>query len=379
MPTFKLFLSVDLVGSTPLKQGSYPYENRSEYFSKNVWFFPLSTFFSMFHTVFYREFEEVLDAEKLASEAYEYASPSNSMEAGRVTTWRLTGDEIVYCLDVHVAEEIYPVVVAFKNALKIVRRLLNSDKAFFESQTSNRFSSYVSLLSDDAFHGSELDVKGCIWSAGFPVTNRMVVIPERYDKSQEALQSTDPEYAQLFTLNQYLSGSVTQQQRYIVDYVGPSMDTGFRLASIATPRKLLLSIEVAYLLSKVNQTWIDRIYRRIKLGSEFSICFDGKSPLKGVMGNKPYPVFYVDCGGDEAINDLEDKIQDISPALNLRDVCDYCEYFFSKFDRFFKRPTILDPESKYRPDNRICADVAAINKIWSEEKARIIGRLHIYD
>jgi len=378
VPKFKLFLSVDLVGSTDLKQGGVPYIDRQEYFSRDVWFYPLSKFFSMFHTVFYRELDEVLLAEKQASDEYEYLAASKKLTSDRIVKWRLTGDEVVYCANVHNAEELYPIIVAFKNALIIVRRLLNSDKKFFKKAERNRFTSYRDLL-EDAFQTVELDVKGCIWSAGFPITNRMVVVPDKHDEIQEALESADPEYTQLFMVNRYLTSGKSDRKNYLVDYVGPSMDTGFRLAAMATPRKLLISIEVAYLLSKINQTWIDRIYRRIRLGSEFSLCFDGKYSLKGVMGGKPYPVFYVDCGGDEAINSMEDNIRSVDPSLNLRSVCDYCEFFFDKYERFFQRPTIVDPKAEYRSSNRICEEIRVVDKKWKEEKNRILGRLNIYN
>jgi len=92
-------------------------------------------------------------------------------------------------------------------------------------------------------------VKGTGWLAGFPVMNS--VMP---------------------------GDSVSH-----FDFLGSSIDIGFRLSRFASPRKFIFSVELAYVLSAPGKL-IENGFR-----------YHGKEILKGVLANRPYPIFWLDC------------------------------------------------------------------------------------
>jgi hypothetical protein len=61
--------------------------------------------------------------------------------------------------------------------------------------------------------------KGTAWLAGFPINNRIVLID-------------------------------TGQEMPIIDFIGKSIDTGFRLTKFASSRKLIVSLDLLWLLSE---------------------------------------------------------------------------------------------------------------------------------
>ncbi|NQV29121.1 MAG: hypothetical protein HQ518_32615 [Rhodopirellula sp.] len=133
---------------------------------------------------FFRFFPQAVDA------AYErlpggFHKPSAAMQA-----WKFVGDEILFSVAIANHKEGASHVWAFKSAIS----------SFPELQWKPK--------------GIPLDLKATGWIAGFPVSNRKVEIP----------------------------GSDG------VDYIGPSVDLGFRLAKFSTPRKFVVSGSLALLV-----------------------------------------------------------------------------------------------------------------------------------
>jgi hypothetical protein len=88
-------------------------------------------------------------------------------------------------------------------------------------------------------------LKGTAWIAGFPNNNHRVTLASA--KGQD-------------------------------DYIGPSMDTGFRLAKHAKPSKLIVSVDLALLML---------------FGHEgCRLHCDGFETLQGVLDGRPYPIIW---------------------------------------------------------------------------------------
>lgn len=102
-----------------------------------------------------------------------------------------------------------------------------------------------------------LGLKAAFWTAGFPVGNAEVQL-----KQGDGLG-------------------------FVPDFLGPDVDLGFRLASFADGRRIPLNVQLVWLLiraiSLVNK-------------SDFhpTIYYSNSQALKGVLSNRPYPIFWID-------------------------------------------------------------------------------------
>lgn len=120
------------------------------------------------------------------------------------------------------------------------------------------------------------------------------------------------------------------KSRLAIDYIGPSIDTGFRLSGYASGRKFICSVDVAYLIS---MTQVDGEVDRI------DFYYDGSASLKGVLGGSNYPIFWVDMSSGESLARKEDKLKTQS-ACASQDVKEYCEAFYIEHRQFTFRPFI---------------------------------------
>ena len=94
------------------------------------------------------------------------------------------------------------------------------------------------------------------------------------------------------------------------DFIGPAIDTGFRLAQLSSTRRLVISVELALMLIyAVRARPIDESYPYEKL----RFFFDGRHIFKGVFGGQPYPVFWIDMRPSPLLEETEDKLHKIVP------------------------------------------------------------------
>lgn len=150
------------------------------------------------------------------------------------------GDEVVLYAEVRKSACLQPMVKAFRKAL---------------TEYGNK------LRADDGL-GQGLGIKGACWLAGFPINNK--AIPLRHAAS---------------------SG---------IDFIGPSMDTGFRVSKAATEERIAITVDLALVLLAYQCP---------------DVRFGGAHPLKGVLGGMPYPVFYLLM--DRPVARLYDKMEQV--------------------------------------------------------------------
>jgi len=131
----------------------------------------------------------------------------------------------------------------------------------------------------DSLKDKSLGLKGTAWIAGFPVANVEVNIPTP-------------------------DGS-------LIDYLGRSMDAGFRLSKLATPQKFILSIQTAWMLAMES--------------ADIEIYYDGRANLKGIKNGGQYPIFWISSDKNHA---TELDLLKIKPSES-RSITAFCQHYIS--------------------------------------------------
>lgn len=138
----------------------------------------------------------------------------------------------------------------------------NGDELIFVSELSNRWhcesliNVFIEIIKKydtniRSRSDQKLGIKGTSWLAGFPVINHEVMIA--FSKGDDK-----------------------------PDFIGPSIDIGFRLTKHSTTRKFVISVELAHLLCDSHD------------GSSLTFCSDGLHELKGVLSGVGYPIIWID-------------------------------------------------------------------------------------
>lgn len=138
----------------------------------------------------------------------------------------------------------------------------------------------------------DLAVKGALWVAGFPVVN--AIIPD-------------------------------DDGRKGPDYLGPSIDAGFRICRFSTATRVAVSVEAAYLLSSVmnDSQW----------GQIEGIRYGGDTILKGVFGGNPYPMLWILL--DDPLEKAALKLMGQKPSPDRSDLRHFCEEAIKKVNNAF--------------------------------------------
>jgi hypothetical protein len=333
-PRLRLFLSVDLVGSTKLKQkGSFPIDLPQDGQELGEmgsdWFSPIAKFYREFESTFSRKWDHY---EKTTAPACEWSSGQSPF------LWKTNGDELLYVKEISEAHEVYACIKCWMDALKEYRLSLKES-------------------------GSPLDVKATAWLAGFPITNHEIIFSKKVAGQSASLDvGRGAFFNHLYHLDQSYHDEVGKAD-LTIDFIGPSIDTGFRISQLATPRKFPVSIELALLLSKITPP--------TEMDGNIALFFEGKRELKGVMGGKPYPVFWIDTLSDDPLIKAEDFISNILPS-GRDQIRAYCELFIRENDKFMFEPFVWngkDPLFSQRPKN-YDAKLKALNRTWLQEKQK---------
>ncbi len=265
VPHLRLFVSVDIQGSTAFKYSK----------SKLAWWVPtFIRFFSHFPVSVRGEWKRV--SQPLAATFDVGPAPM---------VWKAAGDEILFVKDVTHPAQCATALVAFKSAIDIENGSLEKNSK------------------------SRLHLKGAAWIAGFPSMNMEVSI-EGYERN------TEPESSDAIGEKSAMAIAHAQSQQHLRDFIGPSMDIGFRLASLATPRRFLISADLAFIVC--DETVADGDASR-----QLSLQYEEGQPLKGVLHNRPYPHIWIDMWhGRPAQTALERLLQKNScNVTDLRRVC----------------------------------------------------------
>lgn len=312
-PTLRVFLSVDLVGSTGFKQS-----RRKDKFDgpSQSWLKPI--------IAFYHDFETELAREWSTFSSYKIVDTSNQI------LWKVIGDELIYIKELTTFEELICTVQVWRRALRKYRSILKVEFG-------------------------ELDVKSTAWLAGFPFQNAEVGLETSSEGKSDVETVEDPELLNFELLKRLHDGD----KSILLDFVGPAIDTGFRLCNFCSREKFVVSADLAYVLCCKREWWDLQSKEQTRLNPEWDygdmtldLHYDGREPLKGVLEDRAYPIIWLSMVFEEVekSDNLEDRLRDREYKLNPRQKpanTKHLEDFLSEFldggDKFPSIPYIHDP------------------------------------
>jgi len=183
--------------------------------------------------------------------------------------WKSIGDELVFTVKLDYSRKTAFYILAFRDAVRQ-----------YNQQIKDR---------------RNLKLKASAWLAGFPVNNAEISIKHKMGH---------------------------------IDYIGPSIDIGFRLANYSSPRKFVVSVDLALMLSSVI--------------SPLALFYDGNFILKGVLDDSQYPITWIDTL-NEGEHTVEQKLLNKSKA-DSDNLKKFCEKFINKTGEPLVHPFILGDE-----------------------------------
>lgn len=291
----RLFLSVDLVGSTNYKAGigrdrDPPDDEHPQ------WVRVFRNFFDEFPRILSTEYERSI---------HSYAERRKIKNALRPTypprVFKYVGDEIIFC-----------------SRLPSIDHAVCHVEAFLA--TMNKYGDRL----DAADTG--LDVKGTGWTASFPAPNLTIDMRDDTPGRRASPVST---YEELEV--------AADKKPSSFDFVGREMDSGFRLTRHARPDQMALSTSLALLLSKAGA--FDEMYG-----------YHGLQRLKGVIGGRPYPIISLDSERNSKQQNVRRLEQRLSgrPAISCKKVHDFLKAFIDAEDM---EPVVLghDHQDELKP------------------------------
>lgn len=317
-PALRIFLSVDIVNSTAFKQAPRPAVDKKSRSREEIiqndrpeepWFSPIASFYRGIERRLAEEWE---NHSKSFEEIELIAGPAPSL-------WKASGDEVIYV-----------------KTLEIPSQALLSARAWMSTVNAHRKEIKKDFPS--------LDLKASAWLAGFPVNNAEVIL-HRKPRDGSLENEGDPLLENFARLKELYDKNENDDGDMFRDYIGPSMDTGFRVSSLATPRKFAITIDLAYMVADAALS----IPKHLELGllREPTFQYEGRVHLKGVSGGAPYPYFWIDMMEDDSLLKKEDGLMGRKP-LKCDEVREFCTEFYSnRTERGpFMAPYILNEPSK---------------------------------
>lgn len=276
----RVFLSADLVGSTKLKNRLNHQELLDKYLSRGHVIEKLRKQDGALAIPVEIERAAVLESLAVSTDDFDWATVvcafyegihtefvtalEDQREAGEIDKtfsvgikpWKAVGDELIYEVHVNGRRELYQVTTAFLRAIRVM-----------DGKIGNR--------PGGATKG--LRIKGAGWVAGFPVRNREIKLPPD-DRS---------------------------------DFLGPEMDTGFRIAKCTRAGMLVVCVEMAELLGESQATFADMLGKIV-----------GWEKLQGVWNDQRYPVIWIDFPGSHPAANAHP-----APAFSMwdREDCQWCK------------------------------------------------------
>ncbi|MFH1498887.1 MAG: hypothetical protein ABII82_13800 [Verrucomicrobiota bacterium] len=223
--------------------------------------------------------------------------------------WKFIGDEIAYSIEVHSHAQISQLLDAF----------IRTVRGYAPTQSAGRMA-------------SNLKLKGCAWVAGFPVGNACIEVYGDSGKRE--------------------------------DYLGPCVDTGFRIARLADTRRFAISAELAWLLTHPKHPRSDCR----------TFCYDGRKKMTGVMERDGYPAIWIDTENYNRtpLADAEDQLTGGYKNVGLGELHVFCRLYIEnhgepRFLPFFPAQ-LSDNREDWAVDYR--ATHRALLLEYTQEKAK---------
>lgn len=306
----RLFLSVDLVGSTAFKARVGETRKKSGY--APVWVEVIKHFYQDFPLSLSRNYEKLA---KVEGENYVDDRPN---------VWKTIGDEIVFCCKI-------------RNRIHLKICL----DAFF--RTLRGYGLYL----DNEQKEHRLDVKATAWVAAFPAPNITI-----------ALDSADKKLVFEELKDETLESEADKLPRNF-DFLGKHIDTGFRITKFALPDQMVVSLELAFLLSEIYQDTLSYNYL-------------GRHQLKGVLSDKPYPIVTVIVERNVERKTLLDRERSLSvhtKVTNATHLRDFLDTFMQQEGVEF--PQLVNDTEKKQDDHET---YKGFKLHWNAEQQELVAR-----
>jgi hypothetical protein len=329
-PRLRLFLSVDLVGSTALKQRpghlpvSAPASEESLDSVGAKWIADLASFYRNMGTHFQK-----------AWLAYQETNLQGWPKDHSASLWKINGDEIIYVADLESAKHCLALTYVWMQACLSYREELKKQR-------------------------NTLDVKISAWTAGFPLQNTEVIFLRDWAGDYD---DWDPLPLHYFRLKEWYRASPEERsERFTRDFIGPSIDTGFRLSALASARKFSISVDLIQILVSVSPP-----HGKFEL----KFGYDGMVALKGVTDGKPYPHFWIDTYHEDKFATAQDVLENRS-KLEVGKIKTFCAAFFEQNIKYFICPFIIGdgdlPEIPLHYKERLASIEQACERAFTNHK-----------
>ncbi len=377
-PKLKLFFSADIVGSTAYKQPLSVHKTSTSQVVQGSqakgstfdWVSYIQQFYNKMTEGFIHNFTGV---ERFFFDRGEQDSERQKHYLGaRPVFWKTVGDEVIFWKLLEHEDQIWLSLQIWMKTIADVRDWLHRE-------------------------GTGLDIKCTVWCAGFPVRNRAIVARDAVGnvktigKDGDAVSRTDMKRAtKLAGKNKYaLCKNALIIEKYYrdiewdapVDFIGSGIDIGFRIATMATTRRMAISLDVAYLMAlsilpKSGSTGVgvsgyepfnavnfadflsdDSIgYKQnFRLFEEeddddattpefvkkLGVYYSGTEKLKGVLGGIDYPRFWINIEKKGSLDSRKTKLNNeyLKPLPWAR-LIEFCIAFYEDRRNFVFAPFI---------------------------------------
>ena len=235
----RIFLSIDVIGSTKLKSSlSQPAHTSS------VWANEFAVFLPKVVDVYWNKFVETVNKHCPGNCKHKCISGTRlkkeDVYSRTVNVWKYIGDEVVLTAEL-VCNQVSLYVLALAETIKH----FNND---FERKP----------LNDDP--DNIMQIKGTAWVAGFPVDNIELDLPSTGGHK-------------------------------VRDYLGPLIDLGFRLSRFASKDRLIISASLAFFIASESDMK-EPIVHMNEQKYRLPLCFGGIVEVKGVKDGKHPLIWY---------------------------------------------------------------------------------------
>lgn len=298
-PRLRIFLSVDLIGST-----EYKIVHMRDPTTEPSWW-PIVSM--LFYTDFQRKFLENWE---------NYSSVADQDHVGAAPKfWKAMGDELIFSKICTSQDQ----VVA---AVQVWRRTVLDFKINWAHP--------------------ELRFKTGGWLVGTPCRNwEVAFLRADPDEMDETLSGNSIAY-NFNLLKQYYD--VTSDRKIDIDFIGPGMDCGFRILGFADERKFVMSADLAYLIGSRTGPWGEKEYASDYPTLDF--YYLGINDIKGYSRSGiGYPIFWLDAfdkvaPGNSSVHAKMSDMLSGNKAINSSEVTKALAPFLKDFDGPPDRPYI---------------------------------------
>ena len=291
-PVSHLFLSCDLTGSTNFKQQQ---EQDDESRIGPQW--------QHVFLDFYRDFPQEVAA----------VQRNMTTEKLKFDLWKPVGDELIYSCKVTKEDDVYKAVRTWIAAMR----------------------SYEVKLADTG-----MGTKGGAFIATFPGPDSKSSVPRDPDTETSGM---DP-----VARNRAAYEGGKDHSKFLYDYFGPSIDTGFRILKECSSRYFTVSVEVTLAM-------IGRSKALGKDESDFHVkdfVLLQFEELKGVWQGRPYPIVAIDLDYDDPVHQAHAAIHRRGTRRELLKLCRAC-YKDEKWPSWLFLPDSTDDHFKTPPVDKL--------------------------